>query len=65
MAHRFIRLPAILAGILLSCMAITARSAEFKLNGHTFTLPDGFTLAMQCFTSSEFYTKNENLISSP
>ncbi len=44
MAHRFIRLPAILAWILLSCMAITARSAEFKLNGHTFTLPDGFTL---------------------
>jgi putative membrane-bound dehydrogenase-like protein len=25
-------------------MAITAGAAEFKINGHTFTLPDGFTI---------------------
>ncbi|MFP6753544.1 MAG: hypothetical protein VB855_17810, partial [Pirellulaceae bacterium] len=44
MTHRFIRLSTVLACTLLAFTTITSRSAEFKLNGHTFTLPDGFTL---------------------
>jgi len=46
MTHRFIWLSTVLVCTLLALTTITARSAEFKLNGHTFTLPDGFTLEL-------------------
>ncbi len=38
------RLSALLCFVLAGSMAIPAGAAEFKINGHTFTLPDGFTL---------------------
>ena len=37
--------------ILLTLPAAPAPAAEFKLNGHTFTLPDGFTIELACPTN--------------
>ena len=55
MTHRFIRIFTVLLCTLLAFTTITARSAEFKLNGHTFTLPDGFTLEQSIARLEQLY----------